>query len=265
VIRIDVLPDDVLLGIFDFYTKMSSPYRDKTGVEAWQSLVHVCRRWRNLVFQSPRRLNLQLYCTPETPAKDTLDVWPALPLIVQGFMDLCLVDNIIAALGQSNRVCRVDLRLASWELEKLLPAMQVPFPELTELELFLYGEPLPVIPDSFLGRSAPRLRIFTLNDISFPGLPNLLLSATNLVSLRLTDIPEYISPEAMGALLSVFSSLETLYLELQTPQSLPDRESRSLHPPKHSVLPAFHEFHFRGATEYLEELVTTPLNSTKCI
>jgi hypothetical protein len=41
-------------------------------------------QWRTLVLESPRRLNLRLFCTPKTPVKDTLDVWPALPLIVEG-------------------------------------------------------------------------------------------------------------------------------------------------------------------------------------
>ena len=100
--RIYVLPDDVPLEIFDVL--------GITGMEAWQSLVHVCRRWRNLGFVSPRRLNLHLLCTLKTPVKDTLDVWPALPLIVTGTMALTSgMDNIIAALGQSIRVCQVSL------------------------------------------------------------------------------------------------------------------------------------------------------------
>src|SRR6266852_1607701 len=101
--RIDVLPDEVLLEIFDFYTIMKpSGGTGKMVVEAWQSLAHVCRRWRSLVFRSPRRLNLQLYCTPKTPAKDTLDLWPALPLIVWGLMSSSSsMDNITVALGQS--------------------------------------------------------------------------------------------------------------------------------------------------------------------
>jgi hypothetical protein len=82
--RIDDLPDDTLLGIFDVYMKECRIRSAKRRVEAWQSLVHVCRRWRSLIFQSPRDLNLQLFCTPDTPAKDTLDIWPALPLIVRG-------------------------------------------------------------------------------------------------------------------------------------------------------------------------------------
>ena len=132
-VRIDVLPDDVLLGIFDSFVDMSLWDGGKTGIEARQFLVYVCRRWRCLVLGSPRRLNLQLCCTPAT---DTLDVWPALPLIVEGNMTSSSTDNTIAALGQSNRVCEVFLRgLADWQLEKVLAAMQVPFPELTDLRL----------------------------------------------------------------------------------------------------------------------------------
>jgi len=256
--RIDVLPDDVLLEIFDFYVDGQS-YGGKSGIEAWQSLVHVCRRWRNLVFRSPRRLNLQLYCSPETPAKDTLGIWPALPLLVWGEMASSGVDNVIAALEQSNRVCQIYLwGLTGQQLEEILAVMQVPFPELTDLELDS-NETLPVIPDSFLGGSAPRLRNFTSFGIPFPGLPKLLSSAADhLVELWIRNIPHsgYISPEAMAALLSTLSSLEKLSLEFQSLQSRPDLESPSLPPPNRSILPALDWFEFKGATEYLENLVT---------
>jgi hypothetical protein len=255
VIPIDVLPDDVLLEIFDFYANV---HEFKTRTDGWQSLVHVCRRWRSLVFESPRRLNLQLYCTP---ARGTLDIWPALPLIIAANMaSPSGTDNVIAALEQSNRVRKVTLVYpAAWQLEKVLAAMQVPFPELTDLQLISGGETetLPVIPDSFLDGSAPRLRIFTLSGISFPGLPKLLLSATHLVNLQLSDIPHSgcISPEAMVALLFALSSLETLGLVFQSPQSHPDWESRILRPPKRSVLLALIIFQYRGVIEYLEDLV----------
>jgi len=256
--RIDVLPDDALLRIFDFYVNMDRLGERKKGIEAWQSLVHVCRRWRSLVLGSLRRLNLQLFCTPETPARDTLDIWPALPLIVEGRMALSGTDNIIAALGQSNRVCQVNLELAGWQLEEVLAEMQVPFPELTELRLLSYGETLTVVPDSFLDGSAPRLRIIDLAGIPFPGLPKLLLFATHLVHLSLFNIPHsgYFSPEAIVAPLSVLSGLGRLYLEFESPQSRPDLETRSLPPPKRSILPALGLFRFKGVTEYLEELVT---------
>ena len=135
--------------------------------------------------------------------------------------------------------------------------MQVPFPEMTNLLLESHDEtPVIPVPDSFLG--APRLQYFTLFDIPFPGLPKLLLSANHLVSLSLFRIPHsgYISPEAIVALISVLSSLESISLGFQSPQSRPDRQGRSLPPPKRSILPALNTFFFKGVTEYLEELVT---------
>ncbi len=261
--RIDVLPDDVLLEIFDFYAMYPDDNDDeKTEIEAWQSLVHVCRRWRNVVFGSPRRLNLQLCCSPETPIKDTLDVWPALPLIVAGNVGLSSgTDNIIAALGQSNRVCKVNLwDLEGWQLEQVLAAMQVPFPELTGMMLWSERKTVPAIPipDSFLGGSAPRLRFFSLDGILFPGMPNLLSSANHLVDLSLYKIPHsgYISPEAIVALLSALSNLERLELQFRSPQSRPDWETRRPPPPNRSVIPALNSFYFKGVIEYLEDLVT---------
>jgi hypothetical protein len=256
--QIDVLPDDVLIEIFYFYVNIRAYnlYNGERG--EWIPLVHVCRRWRNLVFGSPRRLHLQLCCTPKTPVRDTLDIWPALPLIVRGDFSSS-TDNVIAALGQSDRVCKIDL--GGYEdgiLEEVLAVMQVPFPELTDLELWSLAETPPVIPDSFLAGSAPRLQYFTLSGIPFPGLPKLLLSANHLVDLRFPNIPHsgYISPEAMVALLSVLTSLESLELRFRSSQSRPDRESPSLPPPKRSILPALHGFDFEGVTEYLEDLVT---------
>ena len=68
VTQIDLLLDDVLLDIFDFCVDQDGFRRFiytqiKGQIEAWQSLVHVCRRWRNIVFGSPLRLNLALVCT----------------------------------------------------------------------------------------------------------------------------------------------------------------------------------------------------------
>src|SRR6266403_4882908 len=168
-------------------------------------------------------------------------------------------DDIIVALGQSNRICEVELwGLEDRQLDKVLPAMQVPFPQLTELELFSNGETPPVVPDSFLGGSAPHLRIFQLDGIPFPGLPKLLLSATQLVELFLYNIPHsgYISPDAMAALLSALSSLKTLFLQFRSPQSRPDWGSRRPPPLKRSVIPALKYLTFKGVIEYSEDLVT---------
>ena len=84
--------------------------------------MHVCRRWRTVVFGSPRRLNLRLVCTAKTPARDTLDVWPALPLFIRGYGNYPTesVDNIIAVLERCrDRVCKIRLdAILSSRLEK---------------------------------------------------------------------------------------------------------------------------------------------------
>jgi hypothetical protein len=52
---------DALLAIFYLYVKAPAPdlsLASKEEIEVWQTLVHVCQRWRNLVLGSPRRLNL---------------------------------------------------------------------------------------------------------------------------------------------------------------------------------------------------------------
>ena len=265
---IDVLHDDDLLAIFDFYVVRLGPGKRyaqrKRDIEAWQSLVHVCRRWRCLVFASPRRLDLRLVCTPGTSTRERLYIWPSLPLIVDGniiheYFKSVRVDNFIVALGHRDRICRIDLRItqgSAWN--EVLATMKVSFPALTHLLLECGLSPAPIIPDSFLNGYAPRLKYLSMEFIPFPGIAKLLLSATHLVHLSLTGIPHsgYISPKAMAALLSVLSSLKTFTLGFYFPQSRPERESRSLHPPKRSILPALYCLGFSGVAEYLEELVT---------
>ena len=140
------------------------------------------------------------------------------------------VDNIVAVLERRNRVCQIRIEdISSLDLEKVLAAMQQPFPELTHLQLERqsFGEPMAVLPDSFLGGSAPRLRELRFHDIPFPGLPNLLLSATHLTDLRLEDISYsgYISPGVMATSLSTLTSLRVLRLGFQSFPTLPDRPS----------------------------------------
>jgi hypothetical protein len=248
---VDILPDVALLAIFEFYLH-------KERMEAWQMLVHVCRKWRIIVFGSPRRLGLRLYCDAKTPAREMLDVWPPLPIVIWGYGDeMWGVDSIrlIAILEHSDRINKIDLYdFPTSQLDKVMAAMQRPFPELTHLFLQSRDETPPLDPDSFLGGSAPCLRYLWLQYIPFPGLPKLLLSATHLVHLVLWQIPDsgYISPEAMVTALSALTSLETFkmqHLEFESPRS------RLPPPPIRTLLPVLTQLQFEGAVEYLEDLV----------
>ena len=103
-----------------------------------------------------------------------------------------------------------------------------------------------------------------LNRIPFPALPNLLLSATDLVSLTLLNIPHsgYISPEVIVTHLAMLANLESLDIQFESPLSLPDGASRRPPLPTRTVLPALTRFQFFGVSNYLEDLVAridTPL------
>ena len=259
-----MLPDDVLLDIFDFY---ANEYMDedseqsfKQRKEGWITLTHVCRRWRNVIFQSPRRLDLQLFCTSETPVRDTLDIWPPLPLLIRGVFDEpSSVDNVIAALERNDRVRQINLEhLTSSQSESVTSsaAMRKPFLELTHLGLGLL-EPGPILPDSFLGGTAPRLRELRLCGVPFPGFPKLLLSATQLVHLDLFSIPPsgYIPLEAMATTLSALTSLESLYLRFRYPRPRPAIESRRPPPLTRYILPSLTFIIFNGPSENLEEIL----------
>ena len=252
-----MLPDEVLLTIFDFCAD-EYPHSKKDFEAWWQSLVHVCRRWRTVVFRSPRSLNLRLVFSLGKP-RGMLDVWPALPLIIWDYeCSRKSIDDVIGLLEHPLRVCQINLMWISSSryLKKVSAAMQVPFLQLTNLVLQSYCVTMPALPDSFLGGSAPRLRKLSLNRIPFPGLPKLLLSATQLVGLYLKNIPQsgYISPEAMSAALSTLTNLESLHLIFQSPLSYPDLSIRHP-PPKPFVLPVLTSLKFKGVGKYLEALV----------
>jgi len=261
---IDILPDDVLLVIFDFYINdfedldEKLPIKGRVGV--W--LVHVCQRWRSVVLGSPRRMNLQLVCTPNTAVQEILDIWPAFPLVVHCHYvhyPLSGIDNILAALKYRDRVCKINIENGEdlpWE--KFMAVMQVPLPELTDLMLASYGAVKPVLPNTFLGGSAPRLRLLQLDHIQFPALQTLLLSTTHLVHLRLYNIPEpgYLSPTMMVTCLSTLTSLKSFSLGFTLFPLPPAQKDQPRHLSTHSVLPALTSFSFRGSRSFLDDFVS---------
>ncbi|KAI9455886.1 hypothetical protein F5148DRAFT_384477 [Russula earlei] len=254
-VTINTLPDDVLVEIFHFHV-------DRRGnwTKEWHTLVHVCQRWRHVVFASPCRLNLRLEYRGNRPMSDILDVWPVLPVVmIHNFYESSKYwRNFSAALESEqhhHRICEITLsHIPEYYCDRLAAAMQKPFPGLTSLQFWLEDNVAMSLPDSFLGGSAPLLRHLILRRCPFPGISKLLLSANQLVLLRLWDIPDsgYISPQDLGTALSVMSKLETLHLEFRSP---PYPASRPPTPLTRSVLPALTRLEFEGVHEYLEDLL----------
>jgi len=148
--------------------------------------------------------------------------------------------------------------------------MKKPFPSLVKLELVSNEIQGSMIPDSFLGGSAPRLQSLELDSIPLTGteIGKLLLSTPNLVFLRLACIPRsgqgYTSPEAIVNGLSVLTRLQSLCLTSHWETSRPQSQKESGHPPPFApvVLPALTDIDFFGYKEYLEDIVSridTPL------
>jgi hypothetical protein len=199
--------------------------------------------------------------------KKRLDIWPTLPIVIYAknrSSHLSGSSDIISALKQHDRVCRIEIDGISASLLKRFAEIKMPFPVLRDLMLRKYDEDAPILPDSFLGGSAPCLTELSLERIPFPALPKLLLSTTNLVSLSLWKIPQsgYISPKAMVTCLSTLTRLKFFAIEFGSPQALAERESRHSPPITRVGLSVLTKFHLSSDTGYLEDLVSqidTPL------
>ena len=285
---IDILPNDVLLLIFHFdllEDRATFPYLDGLGdlngrddyykVEddgllllSWHRLVHVCRRWRSVVFASSNFLDLRLVCDARTRVELT-GIWPRIPITIRTTVNWPIPEDydFDAAMVHPNRVREIRLLdLTDSLLQRLASVMQQEFPALIHLKLGQspsYSIGAPDIPDGFLGGSAPLLQSLMLCYISFPAISNLLLSATSLVHLTLWEVPwsasgsEYLSDsgcfsaEVIVTGLAALTNLKSLTIgsdffpDLEHQHSLPTR----------TFLPALIHFEFRGVSSYLENLV----------
>ncbi|KAH9013754.1 hypothetical protein EDB85DRAFT_2157948 [Lactarius pseudohatsudake] len=193
-ITINVLPDNVLLDIFDTCRKDHDPSRSHHPI----------------LFGSPRRLDLHILCTNGTRVRENLNIWPPFPIAIQYPSYKTLTpddeDSLFAALEHLGRIRHIDLGLTGPQLREVATMMQVSFPILTHLALGWKDERPPPLPSGFLGGSIPRLQHMHLNGVLFPALPVLLSSISDLTFLSLDDIPHegYIAPEEMAA----YSGLE---------------------------------------------------------
>ena len=258
---IDMLPDNVLLEIFDFYRKDTTSRVNESLISTWrwEALIQVCRRWRCVIFGSPRRLDLRVVCTKTTPTGTSLDIWPPFPIGIAFWDDVdeICVENIIAAVEHGHdRISHFSIEdIDGPALEKLAAAIQQPLPTVKEFLLMSSDESAPVLPETFLGGSAPLLEYFELFGVPFPTFPQFISSSTHICEIFIHDIPHsgYISPSAMVACLAALPNLEALSFGFGSPLSRPPQITS---PPRtRIVLPALTQLSFWGASEYFEDLV----------
>ena len=275
-----MFPDNVFLEIFDFCLCDEPAMFSIQRTEEWQALVHVCQRWRQIIFASPCRLALHLNCTFGTPVRTSLSFWPVtLPLTIDypgppfdldSHRLLEDHDNIVAALEHPSRVHGIVIHTAPSLLSETITIMRMPFPALKHLDLeWYFADPpkatrssyprgLP-IPGDFLGGSSPLLQHLRFKHISFPQLPMLLLSAPNLITLELKSISEndYIPTEAIVTSLAALTRLETLSITFYEYEDMspPDQNESQLDLPMRIILPTLTSFRYRGYCIYLEDFL----------
>ena len=136
--------------------------------------------------------------------------------------------------------------------------MEQQFPHLTHLDLIgeqkIHPDDVPYIHlDRFLGGSAPSLQHLRVDEFEYGGLPSLLVSAPNLVSLQIKNIrlPHYTPPEVMVGALTGLTKLRDLCIEFSN--------WLLTHPPPpalvRTVFPELIKFQIRDRNEYLNGLV----------
>ena len=197
-----------------------------------------------------------------------LDIWPKLPIVVHvddwANCQLPSATDVISVLERRDQVCKIFISVTAVALHPLLKDLAMtsePFPALIELELASFGGNPPILPDSFLGGSAPRLQSLFFNGIPFPGIRKLLLSTRDLVTLTLGFTvgfirdSGYVSPEAMVDILSILTRLKSFQVHLS-----PQRHTHgpSQHPPvlTRVIIPTLTTFGFSGHSKYLGDMVS---------
>ena len=206
------ISDKVLPNVFCHYVNISPHF--------WPRLVHVCRRWRRLVFTSQRALHLRLFCTHGTPVLKTLECWPSLTIVVEYGGSPALDPpspedevNIMTALKHHGRVSSISLTVTR-SLLKRFYAIKGPFTELEHLVLQSQDGVQLTLPTTF--QWGPRLSSLHLTGIAPRGLTTLLSSSRCIVNIQLHEFPGigFFSPKSLLNALSELTQLHSLSLQL---------------------------------------------------
>ena len=173
-------------------------------------------------------------------------------------------ENLVIALRESDRLSEIWLTITGSLSDRLVTEMQKAMPSLESLRLMAQDMHELLLPDKFLGASAPHLSAISLYGVAFPMLPKLLVSTGDLTSLELCDIPMSgnISPKAIVLGLSAMTQLKSLSINFGIWMSHFHVSNSRTRSQGRTVLPALTDLKYTGITEYLEAfvaIVDTPL------
>ncbi|KAN0137498.1 hypothetical protein V8E53_004549 [Lactarius tabidus] len=201
---INTLKDDILLVIFSYYRLENENIWNDWNVRFWWcSPAHVCRRWRQLIFESAFYLGMHIRCTNGTPIVDTLDHLPPLPLFIKYLGEGDTAERglrpwgagtgrhvgnedelgIYHALRLRDRVRHIGLHISPSTLDKSLLLMDKPFPILEHLSLSFAGDDVSSV-------SSLTLPITLFNQIAFrlPHLSHFLSITEHFTSPKTAEV-----------------------------------------------------------------------------
>ena len=263
---IHILPDEVLLDIFDSYRQSIDPHpynylwREGFG---WLNLAHVCRKWRAIMFASASHLDLSIIVGPKNPRPIERILLGPFPILLEyermyGDVTLCALWRMHSALEHHDRVREISFEGSSAWLQEFFNATDCPFPMLESLVLHpKHGDEIK-LPDTFLGGpdlSDLPLRRLRLYDISIASTYGLLSSAASLTDLFLRTNTSF-SPSAETSLLTCLQGMPCLCnLILDNRHSPLDSPSQPSTPKDIVSLSKLTRFRYVGPGLFLEALV----------
>ncbi|KAI0258811.1 hypothetical protein BC834DRAFT_974765 [Gloeopeniophorella convolvens] len=246
------LPDELLLEIFEWYRK---PWDRLEKRLQWHQVVpaHVCRRWRQLVVSSPKRLHLYIYCK-SGPISHFLEQSPNLPLKVDyrfndrpSWLPEVLDDVLLSLSSHLQRIAEMRLQSRPHILHLFLSMVNQRVPSLEALQVTSLSSQMR-LPDTLLNGNAPNLRKIYLAKIR-PPIP-FAPSVTDLFfePPGVADDPTWFA-QLVGALRTM-SQLRNLTLQLHSSAFAP------LEGVEQTTLQQLSKFKFIGLGSHLEALLS---------
>ncbi|KAI0258812.1 hypothetical protein BC834DRAFT_909383 [Gloeopeniophorella convolvens] len=250
--------DESLLDIVEYYRKDSWIWYESRL--QWYRVVpaHVCRRWRQLIITSPKRLHLAIFYKIGSPIPEILQSSPELPLKIA--FELKKGESptpkdqadVLLALGHPERVAEIRFRAPPELLVQLLSTINQPAPLLEELQVICSSTHL-YLPDTLLAGNVLGLRKLHLVNV-LPPLPSATCITRFFFQISATSVPSVLSDTTWFAhligSLHAMPQLIHLTLDLQKPDFIPPEDLT------HTALPHLLEFTFVGLGDHLEELTS---------
>jgi hypothetical protein len=252
-LAISRIPDELLVEIFDFYRQ-----HNVHSYQWWFKFIHVCKRWRAVMFASSSRLDLCFVLKPKMGGHMKTIMsrhFPPLPIQIKYDREYPALKSkdmsrVLAALKRPDRIRGIAFTGDSDNFRKLFKATKCPFPALESLELCVDHATL-TIPVTFLRGSVSHLRTLSLHHFSLQSISRFLSSIPTLTYLSLVFYDDIGLPSSMLRLFSNLQSMPCLcHLHLEITSRITN-EAQPTKPEEKIPLSKLTSFRYHGHSAFL--------------